>query len=373
MRKKLAQHGAMKRLLLIFCLIPALLMAQQDPVSNTKATGDLPEYTSTYINDFAGIITPEAAENIQNMLENVRKERGVEMTVVTIRSRHDYGDWNAIEPFATALFNKWGVGNAKRNDGIMILVAWQDRDMRIELGAGYPPIFDDRVKRVIDHHFIPWFRDEKYAEGIEAGVAETIKRTRLEFTDDGYTTSSRLRAEAENALDSTRSGGIFAWIFGAMGLAGGGLGLFGIRRWRRNRPRDCDLCGRKMERLSEQSDDDYLSHGQKVEESLKSTDYDVWYCRHDDHVMIERYKKWFSGFGACPNCDFLTLHSQRTVLTSATTSSTGMARVDYSCRNCQHKYSEKVVIPRKSKSSSSSSSGSFGGGSSSGGGASGSW
>lgn len=363
----------MKHLIFLLFLLPTLALAQDRPTSNTDGTADLPAYTSTYINDFAGIISPEATENIRAMLEQVRKERGVEMTVVTIRSRNDFGDWNAIEPFATALFNKWGVGDAKRNDGIMVLVAWQDRDMRIELGAGYPPVFDDRVKAVIDHHFIPWFREEKYSEGIEAGVAETIKRTWLEFDNDGYTTRSRIWAEANNAIESTRSGGIFAWIFGAVGIAGAGLGAVGFRRWRRNKPRICDLCGRKMERLSEISDDQYLSHGQKVEESLNSKDYDVWYCRHEDHVMIEGYKSWFSGFGTCPNCDFVTLHSERTVLTSATTSSSGMARVDYSCRNCDHKYSEKVVIPKKSSSSSSSSSGSFGGGSSSGGGASGSW
>lgn len=351
----------MRLLLFIFLLVPTLATAQQ-----------YPDYRSTYVNDFADLIDAETEARITGMLKEVERERGVEMTVVTINSRLEYGDFASIEDFATGLFNHWGVGNARRNDGIMVLVARQDRDMRIELGDGYPPVFDDRVKNVIDHYFIPWFRQGDYARGIEAGVAETIKRTALEFTDQGYTTASRLKSEVANAVASARSGGLFSWIFGALGLGGVGGGALLFRRYLRNRPRHCDLCGRQMARLSETSDDAYLAHGQTVEESLNSRDYDVWYCKHDDHVMIEGYRNWFSGYAACPDCGFRTLHSQRTVLEAATTSQSGRARVDYDCRNCTHQHTEYVTIPRKSERSSSSG-GSFGGGSSSGGGASGSW
>ncbi len=352
----------MRYVLILILLMPFAVQAQ-----------NYPAYTSVYVNDFADLIDAETEARIVKSLKAVKAERGVEMTVVTIESRLDYGPSDAIEPFATGLFNSWGIGDPRRNDGILVLVARQDRDMRIELGKGYPPVFDDRVKRVIDHHFIPWFKEDEYAKGIEAGVTETIKRTRLEFTDAGYTTSSRLRLEADNIASSVRSGGFFAWILGALAIVSSGFGGFRFRRFLRNRPRQCDLCGRKMTRLSEESDDKWLAHGQKVEESLNSKDYDVWYCAHDDHVLIEGYRAWFSGYSACPSCDYRTLHSLRTVLSSATTSSSGRARIDYNCRNCDHSYSETVTIPRKSKSSSSSSGSSFSGGSSSGGGASGSW
>ena len=352
----------MRVLIFLLLVLPVPLWAQ-----------NYPDHTSLYVNDFAEIIDPETEARLNALLQQVKSDRGVEMTVVTINRVADYGDFDAIEPFATGLFNHWGVGNAQRNDGIMVLVARDDRQMRIELGKGYPPVFDDRVKTVIDSYFTPWFKQGDYASGIEAGTRETIKRTRLEFTDDGYTTTSRLRAEGENALQSARSGGVFAWIFGALGLAGLGGGAFGLRRWLRLRPRKCDLCGRAMERLSEQGDDIHLSHGQQVEERLNSTDYDVWFCRHDDHVMMIGYRNWFTAFAACPKCSFRTLHSKRTVLEAATTSHSGRARVDYSCRNCDHRSTEMVTIPIITKSSSSSSGGSFGGGSSSGGGASGSW
>lgn len=338
------------------------------------AAQGLPGHTSTFVNDFADLLDPETEARLTALLKQVKQDRGVEMTVVTINSRNDYGQYDAIEPFATALFNAWGVGNPKRNDGIMVLVARDDRDMRIELGAGYPPVFDDRVKTVIDSFFIPWFQQGDFASGIEAGVKETIKRTRLDFTDSGYTTASRVRLEGENILRSATSGGLFAWIFGALALSGGGYLAILFRRWRRYRPRQCDLCRRNMELVSETEDDHWLNHGQQVEEKITSRDYDVWLCRHDDHVMIEGYSKWFSSFAACPRCGFRTKHSQRTVLSAATTSSTGEALVEHSCRNCDYRQSEHVTIPMiRESSSSSSSGGSFSGGSSSGGGASGSW
>jgi uncharacterized protein len=147
----------------------------------------------------------------------------------------------------------------------------------------------------------------------------------------------------------------------------------GIRRWRRNRPRACAQCDATMIRAGEAADDEHLDGGQRLEEFLKSVDYDVWYCADCGHMRIERYPAWFSGHGSCPRCDYKTLKTTTTVLQSATTTSTGRKRIDYDCQHCGYENSETRTIPKKSKSSSGSGRSSFGGGSSSGGGASGSW
>ena len=334
-----------------------------------------PEYTSLYVNDFAGLIDPETESRLDTLLRQAKSARDLEATIVTIDSRNDYGSSPTLKDFATGLFNAWGIGNADRNDGILILVARSDREMRIVLGGGYPAVFDDRAKRVIDHHFLPAFKKGDYSAGIEAGTVETLKRMQLDFgADNRPTFLSRAKNESQNVYDNARTGGFWAWFAGFLGLGGAGIGLFGVRRMLRFRPRTCDLCNRRMHRLAEFEDDQYLAQGQRVEEALKSKDYDVWYCQYDDHTMIEGYKSWFSQFAACPSCSYKTLHSDRTIITAATTSHSGRAKVDYSCRNCNHAYSETVIIPQKSESSSSSSGSSgFGGGSSSGGGAGGSW
>lgn len=377
----------MFRLFFLFLILPVHLLAQ-----------NLPAHQSSYVNDFAGLLDPETHARVETMLRDLRTGQDVEMTLVTINSRHDYGSSKPIADFATDLFNFWGVGHAERNDGILVLVAHKDREIRVVLGSGYPPMFDDRMEAVIDHHFLPWFRQGEFARGIEAGVTETIKRADLVEGDatrglqinppDSHETPEdaelneqlKTRYEQEYATHRTRQ--ILSWILWAVSGVGGTAGIVALVRYRRNRPRTCPKCSRQMVRLSEEDEDVWLSHGQTVEERLNSKDYDVWHCQHDDHVTISGYRKWFSGYSACAECNFRTLESDRVVLRSATKHSSGRARVDYDCQNCGHSYSRHVTIPRISDSSSSSggsssggssSGGSFGGGSSSGGGASGSW
>jgi uncharacterized protein len=329
-----------------------------------------PQATSTYVNDFADLLDSKTEARVEQILRDAKNERDLEITVVTIGSMSDFGFSGDIADFGTGLFNFWGVGDPKRNDGILILVERWDRQMRIALGAGYPLRFDDRMKRVIDHHFVPWFSQDDYAQGIEAGVLETLKRTKLEFGENGPTVISVIANETSNAFDWTSSSTWVRWVFG---IFSGIAGAFGFGRWFRYQPRYCTYCNQKMRLLSEQADNAWLNHGQLAEERLKSKNHDVWYCDTDDSVQIEGWSHWFSGASNCPNCDFRTYFSKRTVLVSATKSSTGSAQVDYDCRHCKHTAREYVTIPKVSSSSSSSSSSGFSGGSSSGGGASGSW
>ncbi len=87
---------------------------------------------------------------------------GVSVTVLTIDSFRAYtADDISFERFATRLFNHWGIGNADRNDGILLLVAKKDRKVRIELGKGYPSSYDARAKEIIDTVIVP--RDENRA------------------------------------------------------------------------------------------------------------------------------------------------------------------------------------------------------------------
>ena len=277
---------------------------------------------------------------------------------------------------ATGLFNAWGIGDAQRNDGVLILIARYDREMRIEIGRGYGSEWNARMQRVIDTAFLSAFRQDEYQQGIENGVDATI----LELT--GALAGMR---DANAAVRGwiwiwfkLKQFGEWVWALLLVPLGGGALAL---RSYLRNRPRACDECGTMMQRLDEQADDEFLDDGQQTEEFLKSVDYDVWNCKSCGYMDIQRYRGWFSLYGSCPRCNYRTLSSQTTVLVSATTSSSGRKRIDYDCGHCDYKNSVIRTIPRKSDSSSSgrssggSSSGgsSFGGGSSSGGGASGSW
>lgn len=157
---------------LLLCLLGSPLIAQPFPNPDT-----------TLVNDFAGVLDAGAEARIADSLQSLRDDHDIQMTVVTIGSRGDYGDFESIESFATGMFNAWGVGSATRNDGIMILVANVDREMRIELGAGYPADWNAVAANVIRNNFRPAFRDGDMQRGIESGTVQTIRQIAVPFAE----------------------------------------------------------------------------------------------------------------------------------------------------------------------------------------------
>ena len=349
----------------LFAFLSAVLLA-----ALPASAQNFPDYTELYVNDFANLLSSSEADAIRTDLQELREKRDIEFTVVTIDQMSAYGHHGAIEPFATGLFNYWGVGNASRNDGIMMLIAQYDREMRIEVGSGYGSSLDKPMKRIIDNTITPQFKTGDFAGGIADGVDEVIYQLTGTYPGaiDG-TILQKTQSMARRVVDTLK------WFLLPIGGVLSGFGWWMYRRWARYRKRRCPVDGTKMQLLAEHWDDKHLNEGERTEEELKSVDYDVWLCPDCEHLTIEAYKSWFSRFSACRACNYKTLEGTTTILSHATTSSTGSKRIDYECHHCNEHYSVRKVIPKVSKSSSSSSGGSssFGGGSSSGGGASGSW
>lgn len=335
--------------------------------SNAVVAQQLPDYTELFINDFADLLPDEDEARVRGKLRELKDKKGIEFTVVTIHSMQDYGHQGAIEPFATELFNYWGVGDVSRNDGVMMLVAVNDRWMRIEVGSGYGATKNIPMDDIIDTTITPRFKKGDYVGGIEHGVDAVIKEITGSWPGE-YDANfvQKTGGALKRFLDWLGD-----WIY-ALFIPVAAFAARAFRRWQRNKPRICPVDGLKMTKLDEVWDDNHLQQGEITEESLKSVDYDVWVCGKCDHVTIEAYKAWFSQYGACRSCGYRTVEGDTTILESATTSSTGLKRIDYHCHHCGDAWSATRTIPKKSSSSSSSGS-SFGGGSSSGGGASGSW
>jgi uncharacterized protein len=138
------------------------------------AQGRYPERLNPYLNDYRDLLPTESEVKITGWLEELNSQHGIEMTVVTIDRVSTYRSGQTLEAFATGLFNRWGVGSLPANRGVLILVARDDRRVRIELGAGYDSTYDPRAQGVIDEFMLPNFRDNDYVEGIENGVRGMI-------------------------------------------------------------------------------------------------------------------------------------------------------------------------------------------------------
>lgn len=335
-----------------------------------QSTYTLPPYDTPYVNDFAQLV-PDAAETaLTDRLTEFRDRTGIEFTVVTIPSLATY-QADAIEPFATALFNHWGVGNVTRNDGAMLMMSRDDRQLRIEVGSAYGRDLDASMKTVIESVMVPLLRQGEFALGISEGAEEIMYRL-ADYTPGANWEASVSTTPAEpGALRVFLDGmGILSWS-----LVGILLLLFGVgvARGVRNKDVLCPKDGTRMQLLPEALEDAHLTPQQQTEERLNSRLYDVYRCSACHHVEVKAKNKWFSGFGKCHSCGAKAQSSQSTTLIPATRTTIGQRQITVTCRHCNNHFTKLEMIPMIKTGSSSSSSSSFGGGSSSGGGASGSW
>lgn len=144
-------------------------------VSATSALAQsYPDYNSTTVNDYAGLLDDASEARLITQLEELKKDTGVEMTVLTLSRQDMFEPDQTLEAFATGLFNEWGIGNKTSNDGVLVMVLRTDRAMRIELGGAFGRDWDRTTARVIDRSFLPAFKEDRYQDGIEAGVTDTI-------------------------------------------------------------------------------------------------------------------------------------------------------------------------------------------------------
>lgn len=346
-------------------------------LTTVAARADYPASKDYYINDFASVLSGEETDQVRSTLSTLKSARDVEMTVVTIHSVRDYGTGETeIEPFATGLFNQWGIGDSHKNNGILLLVAVKDRALRIELGAGYDGAADAAALAIVEY-MLPYFKRQDYGQGIVEGtkaVAQAVKAGRFPLDVDEPATSSTPAPSSNPSFDTLAAGlsQFKSWRETGLGAFIVILIFSGWRQYLRHRARRCANCGTSMQRLGETADDKYLDEGQRLEESLKSVDYDVWLCPSCRAVERHAYRAWFSSYGTCPKCHSRTLDESSRVVQEATYGSTGRRQITEDCRRCDYHNERTEIIPERERSSSSGSS-SFSGGHSSGGGASGRW
>ncbi len=194
----------------------------------TASAQSFPDRTNLRVNDLADLIPAEEEIHLTRQLDAAHADLGSDITILTIPSRSDYGTSPSIEAFATDLFNAWGIGTQEQNYGVLILVIRDDREMRVELGADYPPVYDTITENVIDNSFLPYFREGDYLTGIERGTAQVIDRIAGPFAR-----GEEVRApEPQNPFRH-----LWLYVLGGLGIAGAG------GRWIYRRRKTCPQCG----------------------------------------------------------------------------------------------------------------------------------
>lgn len=140
-------------------------------VASTAASAlDVPYLTGRVV-DTAEILSGGASDRISSILKAHEDSTTNQVAILTVPN---LGDEN-IEDFALRVFNEWGLGRADADNGVLIVVAVQDRRMRIEVGYGLEPILTDGAAgRVIRDVMTPHFRDGDFDLGIEEGAQAVL-------------------------------------------------------------------------------------------------------------------------------------------------------------------------------------------------------
>jgi uncharacterized protein len=255
------------------------------------------------------------------------------------------------------LFNRWGIGDRRRNDGILLLVAMAERRCEFLLGTGLDD--DARVQHsqaIIDRDILPRFRTGDAPGGVVAGIESAARElfpgavppTVLSAEDPAQPSPAESPPVAATAPAGRPDPGNDALVL-ALVLIGGFTvlaGAIGGLVWCLSSPRLCPRCRVPMVTLDEVQDDAHLNPAQRQEERIGSVDYVVWACPSCPQVDIVRHGAWFTRYHTCPACGARTASDRTTVVAPASECSSGLERIDTRCVHCGHQESRNRTLPR---------------------------
>lgn len=403
---------------LFYCILSLLFVisdAKAEPYTIENVPNPKKYDAENFLANPDGILSTDAAQNINNHLKQLYETTGVELAIVVLNEIEN-DDENS---FAYELFNYWRIGNKENNSGILILFVKNIRAVKIETGVGVEGLLPDaKCSDILNNDIFPAFRNGEYETGflqaigtIQSTLTSTEAKEELLLRQNSpsvkginylsyylisgffllivfcwitfYLTNSK---EARNVvylrLKYLRQILIFVSIFFPLHLIILTKWVSKKRKSVRYTPCICPKCNTAMDLLSEDTEDFYLNEYQTQEERIKSVDYDVWLCPNCSHYDIFSYKNTLSPYTQCPSCKSKAyIQKEERILKYPTTVATGTGERVYYCEACKQQHSKLFVIPKRPASggviigggggSFGSSGGSWGGGFSGGGGAGG--
>ncbi|WP_347304341.1 TPM domain-containing protein [Croceibacterium sp. TMG7-5b_MA50] len=175
------------------------------------AAQDYPARPAGPVLDQANILPPQQEATLDARLREYNARTGRAVVVATVTSLGG----EPIETYAPDLFQTWGIGGEKRDQGLLLLVAPTERKVRIEVGYGLTPYVTDILSgRIIRDTITPAFRAGNFPGGIEAGVSALL--TQLDRTPEDAAAIAEAAAAAERDGRRGRSGASIATIGGAV-------------------------------------------------------------------------------------------------------------------------------------------------------------
>lgn len=169
--------GAARRMLFVWLTLLAVLVHAL-PLDAAPAVPS-PSAKHFYVLDQAGVLSDAAEYKIQALSSQLSaKANNAQVVVVTVRSLQG----EPIEEYALEMLRQWKIGGQKENNGLLLLVAVDDRRSRIEVGYGLEGILPDaKTGRIQDEYMLPAFKNGDYEQGILKGYSAIVNEVAKEY------------------------------------------------------------------------------------------------------------------------------------------------------------------------------------------------
>ena len=124
-----------------------------------------------YVNDYANILDSETKNYIITSNQKLYSQTGAQIVVVTVKNL----EGQSLEEYSTELFRNFGIGDKNQNNGVLLLLALQERQFRIEVGYGLEgTLTDGKTGRIQDEDIIPYLKQNDWNKGIKNGFSALL-------------------------------------------------------------------------------------------------------------------------------------------------------------------------------------------------------
>lgn len=189
----------MNKLAFLFAAVVTLLGA-------SAFAETIPPKPDRYFNDYAHVVSPEAAARFNEQLAQFERETS-DQIVVAVFAKMDSD--SSIDDFTQRTFHAWGVGQKDKRNGAVLFVFKDDRKMFIQVGYGLEGALPDLTAYdITERHIKPKFRANDYEGGLATGIDLICKAVRGEYTGTGATVK-----EGEKKASGGGSSALFLIIF----------------------------------------------------------------------------------------------------------------------------------------------------------------
>lgn len=408
------------------------LLVMMTAVARIYTPEDVPNVqkqdSTRFVSDPGHYLSDSALDKADARLKQLRDSTTAEVAVVIVPS---LGDQDIFD-FSQRLASEWGIGKADKDNGMLVVFDMDGHKVRLHPGQGLEGIFTDvACHRIIQDVIIPPMK----TGDIDDAVVDMTNKFYTVLTDPAAAAEIRSPKGNEPPVKGVNiwyfllipllaTVGVYFSLFNTFWKLRGKsdfekaqelhisnspvmnvvlciltLGLAipavlirrGAASHYRNKKRNCDVCGTRMEKLPEDQDNKYLSHAQDLEERLHSVDYDVWLCPKCGATEIFPFPEKETRYSQCPYCGTHAMHLlYDRVERQPTATRKGVGIKVYECRHCGKRHTRRYDIPIATAGAApiiiggmggfgsghgggGSMGGGFGGGSFGGGGSTGSW